>query len=87
MYQVEVKESSLKKSQTFGTENDKEIMNIVRKYSKYGRIKSKNMTDSKLDMIIEVKVDEESELIHEVLTIDGVVSAAILSHDGEVTAS
>ena len=67
-------------------ENDKEIMNIVRKYSKYGRIKSKNMTDSKLDMIIEVKVDEESELIHEVLTIDGVVSAAILSHDGEVKA-
>ena len=36
-------------------------------------------------MVIEIKVDEESNLIHEIMKIDGVTSASVLSHDGEIT--
>ena len=35
---------------------------------------------------IEIKVVEESELVHELINIEGVCSASILTHDGEITA-
>ena len=37
-------------------------------------------------MIVEVKVDAESRLVREVLEIEGVTSASLISHDGEITA-
>lgn len=67
-------------------ESDKEIISVVKEYSKNYKVKSKNLTPSKLDMIVEIKLDEESELVHRVLKIDGVTSASILTHDGEITA-
>ena len=67
------------------TESDKQILDTVKKYSKYCQVKSKNHTETTLDMVIEIKVDEESNLIHEIMKIDGVTSASVLSHDGEIT--
>lgn len=66
-------------------DSDKLILETVKKYSTSYEVKSKNLTPSTLDMIIEIKVDAESELVHEVLHIDGVTSASILSHNGEIT--
>ncbi len=67
-------------------ENDKEIINIVKKHSKNYKVKSKNLTAETIDMVIEINVNTESELVHEIMQINGVVSASILSHDGEITA-
>lgn len=64
---------------------DKEVIALVKKYSRGFKVKSRNLTSSTLDMVIEINVNEESELVHEVMTLDGVTSASILSHDGEVT--
>ena len=61
------------------------IMNIVKKYSKYSKVKSRNMTKDSLDMIIELRPGSESDLLKDVLGVDGVMSASLLSHDGEVT--
>ena len=66
-------------------DSDVDIIATVDKYSQGYKVKSKNLTPSTLDMIIEIKVDSESRLVHEVLKIDGVTSASILSHDGEIT--
>lgn len=66
-------------------DSDVDIIATVDKYSQGYKVKSKNLTPSILDMIIEIKVDSESRLVHEVLKIDGVTSASILSHDGEIT--
>ena len=66
--------------------NDKLIIEEVKKYCKKYKVKSKNLTATSLDMIIEINVDTESELVHDVLTIEGVKSASILTHDGEITA-
>ena len=67
------------------TESDKLIIETVKKHSKYCQVKSKNLTATTLDMVIEIKIDEESNLIHEILRINGVASASVLSHDGEIT--
>ncbi|MBQ1389990.1 MAG: DUF4956 domain-containing protein [Clostridia bacterium] len=66
-------------------DSDTAILETVAKYSENYKVKSKNLTPSSLDMVIEIKVDAESRLVREVLNIEGVTSASILSHDGEIT--
>lgn len=61
------------------------IMNTVKKYSKFFNVKSRNMTKESLDMIIELRPSSENSLLKDVLGVDGVQSASLLSHDGEVT--
>ena len=66
-------------------DSDKEIIGKVTSFTKTYKIKSKNLTATSLNMVIELKIKEESELIHEIMNVEGVSSATILSHDGEVT--
>ena len=67
-------------------DNDKAICELVRQHAKWYRLKSKNLTPHALDMILELEIDEESPLVHELMAMDGITSASILSHDGEITA-
>lgn len=67
-------------------DSDTEILDTVKKYSKHYKIKSRNLTPNSLNLIIEINVEEDSKLVHEMLKIDGVTSASILTHDGEITA-
>ena len=62
------------------------VMEIVKKYSKASKIKSRNLTKTSLDMIIEIKTDEDTALSKEILALDGITSVSILTHDGEITA-
>ena len=62
------------------------ILETVKKYSKVCNVKSKNLTPTTLNMIIEVKLSAETELNREILKIDGTTYVSILSHDGEITA-
>lgn len=64
---------------------EKEIMEVVKKYAKHNTVKSRNMTRNSLDLIIELRTDAGSELIRNVLNIESIQSASLLSHDGEVT--
>ena len=64
---------------------EKSIMNVMKKYSKFSNVKSRNMTKDSLDMIIELRPSSENDLLKEILGIEGVRSASLLSHDGEVT--
>lgn len=61
------------------------IMEIVKKYSKYCKIKSRNLTKSALDMIVEIKTNSDTELSKELLAVNGITSVSILTHDGEIT--
>ena len=67
-------------------DSEKLILETVKKHSKVCNVKSKNLTPTTLNMIIEVKVAAESELNREILKIDGTIYASILTHDGEITA-
>lgn len=64
---------------------EEKIMETVKKYSSYSTVKSRNMTSSSLDMTIEVRTVEGSSLVREMMKLDGISSASLLSHDGEIT--
>ena len=61
------------------------ILPIVDKYAKHNTVKSRNLTKSSLDLIIELRTGEGSALVREVLSVPSVTSASLMSHDGEVT--
>ena len=67
-------------------DNDGAILEAVKRHAKWYKLKSKNLTDHSLDMVLELAIGEESPLVHELVALDGVTSASILSHDGEITA-
>ena len=61
------------------------IMEVVNQHSKHPKIKSRNMTSTSLDLTIELRTDSGDKLVKEVMQLPGISSAALLSHDGEVT--
>ena len=66
-------------------DSEAKIMDKVREYTKAYRLKSKNLTPTALDMIIELKVEEDSVLVRDIMAINGVTGASLMSHDGETT--
>ena len=61
------------------------IMEVVKRYSKHSVVKSRNMTKATLDLIVELRTGEGSNLIQNILEIESVESASLMAHDGEVT--
>ena len=61
------------------------VVETVRKYAKYYRIKSRNLAENSLDLVLELRTDEGGKLVREVMGLAGVTSASLLAHDGEVT--
>ncbi len=61
------------------------IMDETNKYAKHPVVKSRNMTNDHLDLTIELRTSEGQELVRKIIDIEGVTSANLLSHDGEVT--
>lgn len=66
-------------------ELEEAVIDVVKPYAKYHKVKSRSMTPSALDLVIEVRCEEQGALIRAVMGIEGVESASLLSHDGEVT--
>lgn len=64
---------------------EKAVLDVVGKYARYYKVKSRNLSKGRLDLVIELKVKEKSALVSEVATLDGMLSASMISHDGEVT--
>ena len=64
---------------------EEKVVREVKKYCKYFKVKSRNITSVSLDLIIEVRCKNEADLVLAVSQIEGVSMASLLSHDGEVT--
>ena len=58
---------------------------VVKKYARHFSVKSRNMTEKTLDLVIELRTAQGAELIRETMQLQGVTSASLLSHDGEAT--
>ena len=61
------------------------VTGAVKQYVKHMSVKSRNMTDVSLDLVIELRTDEGSALVRDVKKIPGVTAVSLLAHDGEVT--
>ena len=61
------------------------VAETVKKYVKHMTVKSRNMTDVSLDLVIELRTGEGSALVRDVKNVAGVTAVSLLAHDGEVT--
>ncbi len=66
-------------------EQEAGIREVVGKYAKHAKVKSRNVSSDSLDMIFDIKTAKEAELLKELMATDGVFGASIMAHDGEVT--
>ena len=64
---------------------EKIVAEVVAAYDKHYRVKSRNMTATSLDLIIELRTGRGDELVSQVMEQSGILSVSLLSHDGEVT--
>ena len=65
-------------------ENEEEILNLTGDIGKAYKIKSKNVTQSGMDLILEVRAKNNKELVDKISEIKGVTSVSLLLHDGEI---
>ena len=66
-------------------ESEGMILEVVGRYAKAYKVKSRNLSRDRLDLVVELRVKDESGLITEVAKLDGILSASLIAHDGEVT--
>lgn len=68
-----------------GPEVEEAVIQAIGAFVKHHSIKSRNITASSLDLVVELRTAQGRELIQSVIQTPGVQSASLLSHDGEVT--
>lgn len=56
---------------------------VLKKNCKSHKIKSRNLTNRSLDMIVEIRTSEEKTLLQELESLEIFTSISLLSHDGE----
>lgn len=61
------------------------FMDAVGKYCRYYKVKSRNISEGRCNLVLEVRVREEYEMMRELETLEGIQSVSLVSHDGEVT--
>lgn len=64
---------------------EKKIMKLVNKYSKHNKVKARNLTQNGLNMAVEVKTDYDSELLDEIMALEGITAVSLVDHEGDVT--
>ena len=72
-------------SATYSKEVGKTIEDIIAKYCKSYKEKSRVVSDERMDLIYELRVQDESELMNDILAIEHVSKVSLLHHDGDVT--
>ena len=66
-------------------EDEDRLLEVVKKFCRFYRVKSRNISGEGMDLVIQVRVKEEQALIRQVSGLEQVRSAALISHDGEAT--
>lgn len=62
-----------------------QITRVVAQYDKHLCIKSRNVTETSLDIVVELRTTQGGQLVHEIMNLTSVTSASLISHDGEAT--
>ena len=59
------------------------IMESVKAYCRYSKVKSRNLTKDRLHIIVELRTDKGRELLKELEKKEGILSVTLMEHDGE----
>ena len=66
-------------------ENEIVLVEKVKESCKYFKIKSRNVRENNCNLVMEVRVQDEFELVQKVKGIKGIKNVSLVSHDGEAT--
>lgn len=61
------------------------ILEVIGKYTKYYKVKSKNISKGQLNMIVELRIKEDGNLLKEVNQLKGIEYVSLIDHEGETT--
>ena len=61
------------------------VTEVIGKYAKHFTVKSRNLTQNSLELVIELRTADGGALVRETMALAHISSASLLSHDGEVT--
>lgn len=64
---------------------EQNVSRVVGKYAHFFSVKSRNMTADTLDLVLELRTEQGSTLVRDIMALEGITSASLLAHDGEVT--
>ena len=67
------------------TETELALVEKVKEYCKFFKIKSRNIRENNCNLVMEIRVKEEYQLVQDVKTVKGVKNVSLVSHDGEAT--
>lgn len=59
------------------------LTETLNQFTKSTRVKSRNMTANGVDLIIEIRTSQESQLVSSCAALPGIESVSLLAHDGE----
>lgn len=60
------------------------VLQVIKKYARFSRVRSRNIKKNGTDYIIEVHTKEERELLAELDKMESIVQMSLLAHEGEV---
>lgn len=64
---------------------EEDVMQIVEKYTDYAHIKARNISQSGLNMAVEIKTSEHKRLVAGLMKVQGVLNVSLVDHEGDVT--
>lgn len=66
-------------------EKEEELLSAVKGFSRVCQVKSRNLSEGGMNLIVECKPAKGQELLVKVKEIEGVFGVSLMAHDGEVT--
>lgn len=63
---------------------EKVLLDSVKRYAKYVKVRSRNVTKKGTEWILEVKVSDEEKLVENTSLVEGVSSVQLMTHDGDL---
>lgn len=66
-------------------DSDDEIEKILRKNCSSFKMKSKNISQNQIDIVYEIRTNNEKQCLKEIWDIKGMISVACMEHEGEAT--
>ncbi len=62
-----------------------ELIDKVKEFCKYYKVKSRNLSAERCNLILEVRLAREYEMVQAISALPDVETVSMVSHDGEVT--
>lgn len=79
------KESQLLVINADAPDIETQVMEILNEYCEYIHLRAKTMSKKDINMAIEIKVEDQKEMMGKLVGLDSITSISLLEHDGEVT--